>query len=441
MRIIHRGPFPSSKRKTRRALRRWLSLSVGVSLFAVTLLGWFAPAQAQQDADSVFDVLEVAGLIDEIVAGFIEDSIAVAEANGSEGVVLQIDSAGHVVSDERLTEVARTIANSAVPVYSWVGPSGATARGGAAQLVLVTEELAVAIGGSLGNTGELIFPELVADSYSVVDNPLEENTVNELSVIELGLAVRDSPTLAFFVLDLPGFMSDIDYSGDEPVRVPTTQVRFSKLPLFDGWVHNLASPSMVYLFFLIGAVLLIFEFFTAGVGIAGGIGAFCFILGCYGLDVLPARNWAVALLVVAMFAFAIDVQVGVPRFWSGVASLALLVGSLFLFHDMAVPWITLLVGILGVAGLMISGMPAMVRTRFGTPTIGREWMVGMLARATEDIKKEGVVDVDGAPWRARVNRSTPIAAGDHVRIVAVEGLYLEIEPEEGGARDYREMHR
>ena len=40
-----------------------------------------------------------------------------------------------------------------------------------------------------------------------------------------------------------------------------------------------------------------------------------------------------------------------------------------------------------------------------------------------------------------MNRTTPISAGDQVRIVAIEGLYLEIEPESGGARDYREMRR
>ena len=38
-----------------------------------------------------------------------------------------------------------------------------------------------------------------------------------------------------------------------------------------------------------------------------------------------------------------------------------------------------------------------------------------------------------------VNRTTPIAKGDLVRVVAIEGLYLEIEPEEGVDRDYREM--
>ena len=52
-----------------------------------------------------------------------------------------------------------------------------------------------------------------------------------------------------------------------------TPVRFSKLSLFDGWMHTFASPAMTYLLFLIGAALLVFEFYTAGVGIAGVLGA------------------------------------------------------------------------------------------------------------------------------------------------------------------------
>ncbi|MXW63089.1 MAG: hypothetical protein F4003_15125 [Acidimicrobiaceae bacterium] len=448
MRRIDRDPFPPSKRLTR--LRRLVTLSSAAALLAMSLLGWFMPAHAQQDSSlalqtstadetPTFDVIEIPGLIDEIVADFIEDSIARAEADGSGGVVLQVNSRGHVVSDERLTEVAQAIADSVVPVYAWVGPSGASAQGGAAQLVAATDELSVAVGARFGNTGELIFPEFLSDQFLQVADALENGTVDEDTVVEQGLAHRDSPTLLFFMLDLPGFASTVDNSGEEPVRVPDSQVRFSKLPLIDGWVHGLASPAMAYLLFLIGAALLIFEFYTAGVGIAGAIGAGCFVVGCYGFDVLPARNWAIALLVVAMFGYAIDVQVGVPRVWSWIATICLIAGSLFLYDGMAISWITLLVGIIGIALSMISGMPSMIRTRFGTPTIGREWMVGMMAEATEDIKKEGIVSVDGAPWRARVNRTTPISAGDQVRIVAIEGLYLEIEPETGGARDYREM--
>ena len=73
-------------------------------------------------------------------------------------------------------------------------------------------------------------------------------------------------------------------------------------------------------------------------------------------------------------------------------------------------------------------MPAMIRTRFGTPTIGREWMIGTMGEAAEDIKREGVVTIDGAPWKARVNRTTPIAKGDLVRVVAIEGLCWRSSP-------------
>jgi membrane-bound serine protease (ClpP class) len=83
-------------------------------------------------------------------------------------------------------------------------------------------------------------------------------------------------------------------------------------------------------------------------------------------------------------------------------------------------------------------MPAMVRARFSTPTIGRESMVGELGQALAPVAPEGTVEVRGAPWRARTNRATPIAAGDAVRVVAIDGLLLEVEPEAGGARDYRQ---
>ena len=40
-----------------------------------------------------------------------------------------------------------------------------------------------------------------------------------------------------------------------------------------------------------------------------------------------------------------------------------------------------------------------------------------------------------------MNRLTPLNEGEPARIVALEGLVLEVEPEEGGAIDYREMRQ
>ena len=89
--------------------------------------------------------------------------------------------------------------------------------------------------------------------------------------------------------------------------------------------------------------------------------------------------------------------------------------------------------------LFITGMPSMVRTRFATPTIGREWMIGELGSALVDVDPDGVVQVGAARWRARTNRSLDIKAGDSIRVIGIDGVTLEVEPEAGGARDYREM--
>ena len=98
-------------------------------------------------------------------------------------------------------------------------------------------------------------------------------------------------------------------------------------------------------------------------------------------------------------------------------------------------------GIGGTALAMLAGMPAMVRTRFSTPTIGREWMIGEQGEAVSSVDPDGVVRIRGALWRARTNRATPIGVDDAVRVVEVQGLLLEVEPLEGAAVDYRDKRR
>ena len=213
---------------------------------------------------------------------------------------------------------------------------------------------------------------------------------------------------------------------------------FSALPVQDQLFHTVASPPVAYLLFLIGLALIVFELYTAGVGVAGLVGAGAFVLSCYGLAVLPVRPVAIALLVLAVFGFTIDVQTGVPRVWSVIGGIALVAGSLLLYDGVSLSWIALGVGLIGLPLFMIGGMPAMVRTRFSTPTIGREWMIGEEGEAVTNVDPDGVVRVRGALWRARTNRATPLALHDGVRVVEVDGLLLEVEPLEGGAKDHRE---
>ena len=67
----------------------------------------------------------------------------------------------------------------------------------------------------------------------------------------------------------------------------------------------------------------------------------------------------------------------------------------------------------------------------------RCWLArGPAPQSINSFTKSGALPSTGRV--ARTNRATPIAAGDPVRVVAIEGLELEVEPEEGGARDYRD---
>ncbi len=436
-------------RPTRRLIR--LTGLSALILGAVLVLGSPATAGASDTADTsgapdasdgsatagtdVLDVVEVSGFLDGIMANFIEQSMEQAAAKGSLGLVLQVNSSRAIIDDERLVELAAGIRASRVPVYMWVGPSGSVASGAVGQLAGVVSDLALAPGSELGDLGPLILlPEHLTGPFADAYPSLQDRMISSAEAIELGLA-RQAPTLGLFVIDLPGFETEIDTSGDEPVRVPVTPVRFAKLSLVDQFMHTAASPALAYLLFLAGAGLLVFELYTAGVGLAGGLGALSFLLGCYGLAALPANGWAVGLLVLSMFGYGVDIQTGVPRVWTVIATVCLAAGSLTLFDGVSLSWVTLLAGIIGVTAGMVTGMPAMVRTRFGTPTIGREWMIGALGVARDAVDPEGVVIIDGAPWRARTQRATPVAEGDPIRVMALEGLVLTVEPAGDGDAD------
>jgi membrane-bound serine protease (ClpP class) len=186
---------------------------------------------------------------------------------------------------------------------------------------------------------------------------------------------------------------------------------------------------------LIALALAVFEFYTAGIGVAAGTAVLFGALAAYGLGVLPTHPLAVALLGLAVFGFAIDVQAGAPRLWTGIGVAAYLAGGVWLYAGLSVAWwVLVLMGLL-VLLFFVSGMPAMVRTRFSTPTIGRDAMIGRVGVALSGVDPDGTVDVNGAPWRARTNRATPISSGDPIRVTAIDGLVLEVEPEAGGARE------
>ena len=394
-----------------------------------------APAGSSDAPNGFVAVVKVSGLLDPVLVDFVEQSVADAERQGATGLVLQANSTGVVVSDARFAQLLERIGSATIPVHVWVGPSGSRLTGKAAQLVGAADLVGMAPGTRLGDAGPPVTDTLDMARMA----PITDRTVSAQEAKDLGITTFDAPTIGDFLVNLPGVETrEVTADNGETRREPLTQVRFAQLSLLSQLFHTVASPAVAYLLLAVGLALIVFELFTAGVGVAGVVGAGSFILAGYGLGVLPIRWWGVGLICLSMLAFAIDVQTGVPRFWTAAGFVMFVVGSFTIYDGYSLSWVTLLVAFVGVALTFLAGMPSMVRTRFSTPTIGREWMVGELGRAVTAVSPDGVVQIREALWRASTNRATPIEELDRVRVVGIDGLVLEVEPEEGGARDYRD---
>lgn len=415
-------------------------------------------AQATGGAEDLVpvDVVEVSGLIDNVVAQNMEQAIIRSQENGSQALIFQMNSKGAVVNRDRMAQLAEAISRSEVPVAIWVGPSGARALGLPAQLLAVADVTAMAPGARIGRTGSMLTVNDVELSFGDAKDAVYTKTVGFIEARELGILKfsnddRGVPVLRNMLFALDGIeargvvldtvVDVIDPQGQ--VTRESTTVRFFKLGLVPRLLHTVASPESAYLLLTIGLALLLFEFFTAGIGVAGLVGAITLILGSIGIGELPMNGFGIALLLLAMISFAVDVQVGIPRLWTGGGLILYIIASLIMFRPvdglvMRPSWITLSVGIVGIALTFIVGMPSMVRTRFATPTIGRQNLVGATGTAVGDINPDGVVMVDGAQWRARTNRATPLTTNSPIRVVDIDGVTLQVEPIDGGARDYRE---
>jgi membrane-bound serine protease (ClpP class) len=463
-----RRPYPSIVRR----LGACAAMTLGLVLMAAGPgMATRATAAAATDAGSI-RVVQVQGLLDAPNASLIRSAIGRANDDNATLLVVQIDSNGALDID--VESIIDDIDGSEVPIVVWVGPSGANASGLASLIAEAAHVVSVSQGSHIGaahparldRPGVLDEAELAdrlgalaRDRGRDVDGAraLASTRMSATDAEDAGAIDRVDPIVGELIVDLDGetvvtAAGEVTLStarvvgeGVDRRREPDHEVVFERLGLRDQVLHALISPSIAYLLFVAGLALIVFEFFTASVGIAGATGAGSLIGAAIGFGHLPMRWWAVALVVVSMVAFGIDAQASAGAGgWTVIGVLTLIVGSLMLYGGsprLGPPWWVHLVVVVGATLFMTAALSTMIRARFSTPTVGREGLIGAMGTAETDIDPEGVVVIKGSRWRARTNRATPISAGNQARVAAIEGTVLAVEPEEGAARDYRERRR
>ncbi len=354
----------------RRLASRLLTLViVGLAASAFVM----APAGAEErgcaNDDGCVLAINVNGLIDDVVIDFVDTALADVETNDRYlAVILVVNSSGTVVTDPEFERFVDRIENADVGVSAWVGPSGAAAGGGAAELVLALDGSTMAPATRIGSIGQQRLPVgTYGDWFDDGNADLRTDDISAGEAADRGLVAGVAATLGDHAVDIDGIPTEtITDSEGRPKRQLAADRVTQTLPVTTQLFHTAASPAIAYLMLGLAIGLLLFEFFTAGVGIAGVVGAVCALLAGYGLAALPTRPWALALCLLSAIAFAVDIQTAIPRFWTAAGLIMWTVGSVWLFDGIRAPLLALMTGIVGMATTMFSGMPSMVRSRFAT---------------------------------------------------------------------------
>ena len=446
-------------------------------LLLVALLMACGPPASAAAARASITLLTIDGPIGPASADYVVRGIARAAKDGSQLVILQIDTPGGL--DLSMRSVIKAILTSPVPVASFVAPSGARAASAGTYIVYASHIAAMAPGTNLGAATPVqigapgMAPEGKpppvrkegeqrdkADGAPPLQSALERKAVNDAAAYLRGLAqmrgrnaewadrsVREGLSLSaedalkervidLVVPDVAALTAKLDgakvralgnerqlqTAGAALVNVqPDTRSRLLTV---------ITNPSIALILMSIGIYGLLFEFMSPGAVAPGVIGAICLVLALYGLQLLPV-NYAGLALIILGITFMIA-ESFLPSFGAlGLGGVAAFVAGALILIDTDLPdygipiWLIATVAVAS-ALLMAVTVNVALRSRRRAVVSGVDNLIGSVAEVLDDTEREGWVNAGGETWR--VNSAVPLRRGQHVRIVGRAGPVLDVAP-------------
>ncbi|MBE9523755.1 MAG: hypothetical protein IMY76_01565 [Chloroflexi bacterium] len=192
----------------------------------------------------------------------------------------------------------------------------------------------------------------------------------------------------------------------------------------------LLDPNLAYLFLMFGFSLAMMAILTPGTGIFEISAFFGLMLAGWGIYNLPINYWALILLVLGVFPFILALRKSGRLLYLGISIFALTIGSAFIFRGEVWwrPEVNLVLAT--VTSLLVGGFFWIVASK----TLEADeaplqhdlaTLIGAVGESKSDIHHDGSVYVGGEIWTA--HSQSPLANGTIVRVVAREGLVLEVE--------------
>jgi membrane-bound serine protease (ClpP class) len=182
----------------------------------------------------------------------------------------------------------------------------------------------------------------------------------------------------------------------------------------------LVDPNLIALMLSIGVIGIVVELWNPGLVFPGTVGAISLILGLYGLQVLPVSIAGLLLMILAFAFFVAEAFVPTHGALTVAGGVMFVLGSLILFDPAGDAYQVSLPVAIGIAltlmALLGFALTRVVRVARQPVAVGVQELIGSEAV----VRRPGMVLVNGELWRARRRDDVPLAAGEHVRVEAVE---------------------
>lgn len=396
--------------------------------------------------------ITIDGPIHPIAEEYIARAIVAAERSNADAVLIELRTPGGLLDATR--EIVEKILASRVPVIVYVAPSGARAAS-AGFFILEAADVAAMAPGT--NTGASHPVSATGKLDDVMKAKVENDTAAFLRAyvskrgrnVQLAeTAVRESKSwtdqeaLSQHLIDVvaanqqdllrqldgrpvkrfDGSAATLHVAGKAVVDFPMS-VKQQIL----GWLMD---PNISFLLLSIGALALYAEFNHPGAVIPGVVGVIFILLAVFALNLLPTRFASLTLIFAAFVLFALEAKFATHGVLGIGGIVALTLGGLLLV-DGPIPelrvrfWTALGVSVpLGVITVFLMGIA--LRARRNKVATGVQGLIGEIGVARSDLSPNGTVFVHGELWSAHARR--PVPAGERVRVTAVDGLQLEVQP-------------
>ncbi len=407
-------------------------------------------------------VLQVDGIISPPSSDFIVRGLKRAAQEQAALLVIELDTPGGL--DSSMRSIIRGIVASPVPVATFVAPGGARAASAGTFILYASHVAAMTPASNLGAAtpvsltggaaapdegndkkagGDAMTDKVTNDAAAYIRSLAQlrgrnadfaERTVREATSLPAQEALK-AGAIDIIASDTSDLLQKIDgrtvtLGTGQSVQLETAGA--AVIRIVPDWRTRvlllLANPQVALILMMVGIYGLFFELTSPGVALPGVAGLICILLGLYAFQMLPV-NWAGVALAAAGAAMMIA-EAFLPSF--GVLGLggiaAFILGGLFLTDtgipgfDLSIPFLAGLAiscaGLIMLTGMMVS------RSRKSKIVSGREQMLGIEGVVTSVVEGATYAELRGESWRVRSKE--PLSPGDRVRVVAMDGLTLQV---------------